>query len=42
MAEEMKLGKVDEDMKKYSQRSQASVSFDVGVTPTGVGVNLNF
>lgn len=34
--------KVDEDMKKYSQRSQASVSFDVGVTPTGVGVNLNF
>lgn len=34
--------KVDENIRKYSQRDQASVSINVGLTPTGVGVSLNF
>lgn len=33
---------VDENIRKFSQRDQASVSVNVGLTPTGLGVNLNF
>jgi tetratricopeptide (TPR) repeat protein len=33
---------VDENIRKFSQRDQASVSVNVGLTPTGVGVSLNF
>lgn len=34
--------KVDENIRKFSQRDQASVSVNVGLTPTGLGVNLKF
>lgn len=34
--------KVDENIKNYSQKDQASVSVNVGLTPTGVGISLNF
>lgn len=33
---------VDENIRKFSQRDQTSVSVNVGLTPTGVGVSLNF
>ena len=33
---------VDENIRKFSHRDQASVSVNVGITPTGVGVSLNF
>lgn len=33
---------VDENIRRFSQRDQASVSVNVGLTPTGVGVSLNF
>lgn len=33
---------VDENIRKFSQRDQASVSVNVGLFPTGVGVSLNF
>lgn len=33
---------VDENIRKFSQRDQASVSVNVGLSPTGVGVSLNF
>lgn len=33
---------VDENIRKFGQRDQASVSLNVGLTPTGIGVSLNF
>lgn len=33
---------VDENIRKYGRRNQASASVSVGLTPTGVGVSLNF
>lgn len=33
---------VDENIRKYGRRDQANVSVNVGLTPTGVGVSLNF
>lgn len=33
---------VDENIRKFSQRDQASVSVNVGLTPMGVGVSLSF
>lgn len=33
---------VDENIRKFGQRDQTSVSLNVGLTPTGVGVSLNF
>lgn len=33
---------VDENIRKYRQRDQAGVSVNVGLTPTGAGVYLNF
>ena len=33
---------VDENIRKFSQRDRASVSVNVGLTPAGVGISLNF
>lgn len=34
--------KVDENIRKYGRRDQASALVNVGITPAGVGVSLNF
>ena len=33
---------IDENIRKFSQRDQANVSVNVGLTPMGVGVSMNF
>ena len=33
---------VDENIKKYGKQDKTSVSVNVGMTPTGIGVSLNF
>lgn len=33
---------VEEDIRKYGRQTQANVSLNVGLAPTGVGVSLNF
>lgn len=34
--------RVDENIRKYGRQDQASVSVNVGLTPAGVGISLNF
>lgn len=33
---------VDENIRKYGRRDQANVSVNVGLTPTGMGISMNF